>query len=221
MDATFQEKTSGLITVRTDLGVFSQLDKYEPYKGQPNEGTERPLVRRMMEHDEFKTGYIREYAAAMKTYLGASVIVARIDSLAAVIRKNASGDELKYFNASVDAMKTFLESRYVHVQRQLDSLAALRSLPPRPFPENSDRKIMHASQRGSLLTFSFGARRPGRAVITLSDAMGRVVKTVYDGRVPGDGRLLTCTTASPAAGLYCIIMKAGGGAWTRKIIVER
>jgi spore coat protein CotH len=33
LDATFQEKMSGLITVHTDLSIFSQLDRYEPYKG--------------------------------------------------------------------------------------------------------------------------------------------------------------------------------------------
>jgi spore coat protein CotH len=121
LDLTFQRKKTGDSILDTDLSIFYQLDEYEPYKGQENEGTERPLVRRMMKLGDFRDTYIQEYRRALMTYLHIDGILEGIDSASVVVKEILQNDEeeLETYLEDETALKTFIQKRYEQVSSQL------------------------------------------------------------------------------------------------------
>jgi spore coat protein H len=208
LDATFHENLSGMGTTDPDLSIFSQLDKYEPHKGQPNEGTERPLTRRMMEYGEFRNGYIGEYKTAIESYLGLSYLNARIDSLTGIIRHAISGDELDVFNKSVGVMKEFVAERHKNVKQQLDSLSHA-SISARPPSRARGPMAIHASSSASVITLSFRAAAAQRVTIVLMDIAGRKLSTIDDRHSEPVDRVISFNTPRLNAGVYIIDITFG------------
>jgi hypothetical protein len=107
MDATFYVAKSSLDPMGTDASIFYQLDQYESYQLSENEGTERPLVRRLMK---------------VQAYLEKGYLTARVDKLEALLDQKASdGDRQKLHDADHE-IRDFVNQRFDRVSGELSGL---------------------------------------------------------------------------------------------------
>jgi hypothetical protein len=102
--------------------VNYQLDAYEPYSAEQGEGTERPLVRRVMAIPAFRAAYIAAYRDALTTFLAETYLLTRVTALEQLMVGAASaGDATRVQNAA-DEMRTFISARHANVSAELDGL---------------------------------------------------------------------------------------------------
>ncbi len=124
LDATFQRSTTNLNKMGTDASIFYQFDKYESYDLQPQEGSERPLVRRMMGFSEFRDAYIREYKRALKSYLDQNHLYTVLDSMQAVVQNSSISGYSSYKSATSD-VKSFIVEKTQSVGNELIAFSDL------------------------------------------------------------------------------------------------
>lgn len=122
MDATFQVEKFMLNPMGTDASVFYQFDGYESYDANPGEGTERPLVRRIMEHQQYRDAYVAAYRQALTTYLDRDYLIGRVDSLQSLLSNYASFEDSELLVESSDEIREFINARHSAVSEQLNSL---------------------------------------------------------------------------------------------------
>lgn len=122
LDATFEVEEYGLNPMGTDASVFYQLDGHEGYQMSRDEGSERPLVRRMLAIPSIRARYVQNYKTALGSYLNESFVVARIDALEALLEQHASSGDRETLNETSDTMRTFVSARYEHVSEELSGL---------------------------------------------------------------------------------------------------
>jgi spore coat protein CotH len=220
LDLTFQKKITGSVTLDTTLSVFYQLLAYEPFKGQPNEGTERPLTRRMFQYAEFLNGYISEYRVALDSYLNAPYLLSRVDSLSAAIKQDLTDDESTTFVKSVNPMKTFIASRYTQVKKQLDTInAAIRRPHGKLIPQARFSFTVHQVSSQSSAVVSFTIPRPGKVTIAVSDLAGRTIAASERLSITGT-HTVAVSLSNRATGVYCVTAKFDGYTLVSKLMVR-
>lgn len=87
----------------------------------------------------------------------------------------------------------------------------LALLPPYPHP-------LHVHANG---TVAFSVERPGMARLSIFDALGRRLRTVFDGETSAGLRRCTIGTEGLAAGIYQLVLEAAGGRRTQTILITR
>lgn len=122
LDGTFGLNTFGLNPMGTTAAVFYQFDAYEPYSAEQGEGTERPLIRRVMAHPPFRAAYVAAYRQAMTTFLDANYLTTRVDALEQLLTGAASTSDRTRVQSSSDEMRQFIQARSNHVTNQLVGL---------------------------------------------------------------------------------------------------
>lgn len=121
MDATFQTRPSSLAPMGPEASIFHSFDRFEP--NRPNsdeEGTERPLVRRMMAVQSFRDAYVARYRELLETTLDADVLERRITDLTTLCETYVSEADGSELHAQNDDIREYLERRLVSVREQLE-----------------------------------------------------------------------------------------------------
>ncbi len=94
------------------------------------------------------------------------------------------------------------------VQVEIGMEGALHLSAPAPNP---------AAERATL---SFAVQEGTKAEVTMYDVLGQRVRTLYEGRPPGEeGRRLTVETRDLPSGVYVVRLRAGGQTQTRRLTV--
>ncbi len=94
------------------------------------------------------------------------------------------------------------------VQVEVGMEGALHLSAPAPNP---------AAERATL---SFAVQEGTKAEVTMYDVLGQRVRTLYEGRPPGEeGRRLTVETRDLPSGVYVVRLRAGGRTQTRRLTV--
>jgi len=119
MDGTFQTSMSDLNQMGTTASAFYQFDKYEPYARRDGEGTERPLVRRMMEHARFREAYKARYREALATFLSRDALLKHMAALFALLERYASSEDLGQLKQTRADIEKFIKERWTHIDREL------------------------------------------------------------------------------------------------------
>lgn len=122
LDATFEVEEYGLNPMGTDASVFYQLDAHEDYQMSRGEGSERPLVRRMLKIPSIRARYVQNYKAALGTYLNENFLLSRIDALEALLEEHASSGDRATLNETSDTMRAFVSERFARVSEELSGL---------------------------------------------------------------------------------------------------
>jgi spore coat protein H len=122
LDATFEVETYGLNPMGTGASVFYQLDAHQGYQMSRGEGTERPLVRRLLKIPSIRARYVQSYKSALGSYLSESFLLSRIDALEALLEQHASGADRETLNESSDTMRQFVSERFESVSEELSGL---------------------------------------------------------------------------------------------------
>lgn len=119
MDGTFQTSLSDLNQMGTTASAFYQFDRSEPYARRDGEGTERPLVRRMMEHARFREAYKARYREALATFLSRDALLEHLAALFALLERYASSEDLGQLKQTRTDMEKFIKERWTHIDREL------------------------------------------------------------------------------------------------------
>lgn len=119
LDGTFQTGLSDLNQMGTTASAFYQFDRYEAYARRDREGTERPLVRRMMEHARFRQAYIARYREALATFLSRDALLQRLAALFALLERYATSEDLGQVKQTRADMETFIRERWTRIDKEL------------------------------------------------------------------------------------------------------
>lgn len=123
MDATFQTRPSALAPMGPEASIFHSFDRFEP--DEPNsdeEGTERPLVRRMFAVPAFREAYVQRYRALHETILSEDFLRSRLDELSALCEAHVSADDFSEVAENNDDIRQYIERRVQSIREQLDTL---------------------------------------------------------------------------------------------------
>lgn len=121
MDATFQTEPNGLAPMGPEASIFHSFDQFEA--ARPNsaeEGTERPLVRRMMAVPAFRQAYVERYRELSQSLLTEAFFNDRIDALTELCEAHVSADDLDEVRRQNDDIRAYVERRVVSVRQQLE-----------------------------------------------------------------------------------------------------
>lgn len=121
LDNTFQIRLNNLNQMGTDASIFYQFDEFEPYGLQEGEGTERPLVRRMMTHPEFRDAYITRYKELTTSILDAAYIIDRAARLTDLVLEVANQDDSYTAGDAESEIQDFVTRRSENVAEQLSA----------------------------------------------------------------------------------------------------
>lgn len=123
MDATFQTHPNGLAPMGPEASVFHSFDRFEPE--EPNsdeEGTERPLVRRMFEEPQFRDAYVRRYLELTESVLNEEFVGERITRLTELCQAHVSETDFAEVSSQNEDIREYITRRSASVARQLDEL---------------------------------------------------------------------------------------------------
>lgn len=121
MDATFQTAPNGLAPMGPEASIFHSFDRFEA--NRPNsaeEGTERPLVRRMMADPAFRQAYVERYRELGQSLLTEAFVGERIDALTDLCEAYVSPDDLNEVKRENDDIRAYVERRVASIRQQLD-----------------------------------------------------------------------------------------------------
>lgn len=120
LDSTFQPYKSGLNPMGTDASIFYQFDHFVDYSARhPEEGTARPLVRRMMKVGAFRSAYVARYRQALSTFLAMDYLLAQVGILSELAKASALPDESNKINDVRSEMELFVSQRTASVTAEL------------------------------------------------------------------------------------------------------
>ncbi len=122
LDGTFSVATFGLNPMGTRASIFYQFGNHEPYAAEDGEGTERPLIRRVMAHPAFRDAYVAAYRQAMTTFLDHDYLLNRLDALEQLLVNAASTSDRTRVESSTQTMRQFIDERHAYVTDVLDNL---------------------------------------------------------------------------------------------------
>jgi spore coat protein CotH len=123
LDATFQSSKFTLDPMGTDASVFYQFDGFVEYAGRlPEEGTNRPLITRMMKVPAFRSAYVTRYRQALSTFLAKDYLLARVSELCAIATSAAQPSELQAISDAKTDIEHFVNSRSASVTAELASV---------------------------------------------------------------------------------------------------
>lgn len=213
LDGTFQ-KEGFLNEMGTDASVLYYMDHYEPYSRVDNETKERPLVWRIMQVESFRNRYLQKYQRAISTFLDRYEVFADIDSIAAVVQQNSSGEDWTKFQQSVIETKSFINAKNAKVKPELNK-----------WDFTSQTSLHHSMD---ILVFP----NPARNYVTvqnlntgtqlkayeLLDQAGRVI--LEDMHLPVGDSELSINLSDVAKGFYILNLILDHGSVTKTIILE-
>lgn len=123
MDATFQPWKAGLNAMGTNVSVLYQFDQFEDYPHrQPEEGTQRVIVTRMMKVPAFRSAYLARYREALTTFLAKDYLLARVALLHSIAAAAAQPNELEELDSTRSEIEDFIEQRSAAVMAELARL---------------------------------------------------------------------------------------------------
>lgn len=120
LDATFQTEPSNLAPMGTDVSIFHGLDRFEPERpNSKEEGTERPLVRRLFQVPRVREAYVQRYRELASNTLSPAFIEARVDELTALCARYVSEEDLTKVRHHNDDIVAYVRARAANVAREL------------------------------------------------------------------------------------------------------
>lgn len=123
LDSTFQPSKSDLNQMGTDASVFYQLDGFIDYPGRhAEEGTARPLVRRMMRVGAFRSAYLARYREALSTFLSEPYLIERVRLLSDLLAQSLGPEEAGRNDQVRAEIERFIIERSANVRAQLARL---------------------------------------------------------------------------------------------------
>ncbi len=122
VDQTFHGTVDMYNQMGAEASIFYDLDTndYTPIHAQ--EGTERPLARRLMSVPSFRQAYIDRYRELMGTLLDPDYLSDRIDALTAIVQGQLGGGDAATLADENDGMKGFFVTRSASVTAELADL---------------------------------------------------------------------------------------------------
>lgn len=123
MDATFQIRPNSLAPMGPEVSIFHGLERFEA--AEPNsdeEGTERPLVRRMFADASYRQAYVERYRELTRTLLNEDFLDQRIDQLTALCEPNVSPSDFIEVSNHNDEIREYIAQRVRSVTRELAEL---------------------------------------------------------------------------------------------------
>jgi spore coat protein CotH len=133
MDATFQTWRDDFNQMGTDASVFFDLRSADYSPIHSEEGTERPLARRLFDQAVFEEAYIARYRELADTILSEDYLQDRIDALNALVQPalsdratpggwTGSSSERIDYEADLEDVRAFVTDRAASVSGQLSAL---------------------------------------------------------------------------------------------------
>ena len=119
MDAVFQDPWVWHGQRGSNVSIFAQFDEQIPYRRFGDEGTRRPLVRRLMKHQEYRDRYVARYKELTKTVLNESFLLHHIEALTSLIQASAGRRDIKSVQRDNARIAWFIQARSQHVQSEL------------------------------------------------------------------------------------------------------
>ncbi len=119
MDAVFEDPWVWRRRDGTSSSIFIQFDQQAPYRRFGDEGTERPLVRRLMKHTVYRERYVTRYRELTETVLNEPFLVRHMDALTHVIREAANRSDIRRLERDNQRVARFIRERDKHVRREL------------------------------------------------------------------------------------------------------
>lgn len=121
LDQTFQTTPVSLMPMGAEVSVFFDLDMAEGPEN-PGEGTERPLVRRMMAVPELRQRYVERYRELLDGILGVEYLQNRIRALDDLVSPYAHGEDQGDLDRATEDMLSFVQRKHDFVRAELDAL---------------------------------------------------------------------------------------------------
>jgi hypothetical protein len=122
MDGTFQFSLNGNSPLGALGSIFHEFDQFDGRDPATDEGTERPLVRRMMQQGEFRAAYVARYRELTSTILSAEYLTDRATRLLELLEGVASEEDGERLSENNDEILDFVQQRSENVARQLGEL---------------------------------------------------------------------------------------------------
>lgn len=124
MDGTFQTSESFNYSMPTHASIFNEFDSYMGLSGSAEaEGTERPLVRRLMSLEAHRRAYVERYRELLEGVLSESYLLDRITDLTASLEPHVSDEhERDALRRASEDMEEFVRRRSASVRAELSSL---------------------------------------------------------------------------------------------------
>lgn len=119
MNAVFEDPWVWKRARGTTASIFIQFDRQTPYRHSADEGSQRPLVRRLMKHQQYRERYITRYRELTKTVLNEAFLIHHTAALTSIIRKSASPSDIAKLNGDNARISSFIRKRAKHVNREL------------------------------------------------------------------------------------------------------
>ncbi|HEX2731638.1 MAG TPA: CotH kinase family protein [Polyangiaceae bacterium] len=111
MDATFQSGQNGLHEMGDHASIFHEFDHFEGRDPNTLEGSERPLVRRLMAIERYRQRYIDRYRELSASILSPDYLSKRIDRLLEQLSSVAPSDEAERVKQDSDQIKAFVRAK--------------------------------------------------------------------------------------------------------------
>ncbi len=121
LDGTFQLMKNSLNQMGIDASIFYQFDEFEWYGMEDGEGTERPLVTKMMLHPEFRDAYIAKYKELLSGVLNEDYIKNRASHLSNLLLSIASEEDRYEVEDANEEIQSFVSERSANVRGQLSA----------------------------------------------------------------------------------------------------
>jgi spore coat protein H len=121
LDHTFETRQDPLMPMGSYVGVFFHLD-YAEGPENPGEGTERPLVRRLVAIPELRQRYIDRYKELLGGILARDYLENRIRALDSLVRPFCHGEDTELLDEATNDMLQFVAEKHEHVRAELDTL---------------------------------------------------------------------------------------------------
>jgi len=123
LDLTFNPWADGTWNqMGTTASVLFNLALSEYAPPHAEEGTERPLVRRLMTLDGQQQAYLERYRELSGTILSEAYLDQRADALLAIVEPEISQADRSRLDANDQALRTFIQQRTQNVEAELDAL---------------------------------------------------------------------------------------------------
>ncbi len=123
LDNTFDPWVDGTYNqMGTTVSVLYDLLKNEYIAPNDGEGTERPLVRRMMSMDGQTEAYLERYRELSVSILSEDYLLERLDALSTIVEPEISGTDMARLSSNNDTLTTFVQQRTAAVEAELATL---------------------------------------------------------------------------------------------------
>jgi spore coat protein H len=119
MDATFQREPNSLHPMGDRASIFHEFDEFEGNDPDTDEGSERPLVRRLMQLPKYRQAYVARYLELRGTILNLAYLSARTSELSALIDSGVSEDEARAVRDDTERLLDFVRTKIESADAEL------------------------------------------------------------------------------------------------------